>query len=194
MTGRSRSIGKIMYRSTARGASLSPTKASHRMSGGKQAIRAAGIVMLVLSLGACAPLVAPSATAPAAPATPPAASAPAAVAASSAPQPAVRTVASGERQRIGFFYTLNPDCTSGGYTTVRVITPPAHGELTTERGVDYTNYPKEDQRYQCNLKKSPVTDVYYKSNSGYLGTDSTLIEVASPTGITITRIYTITVR
>jgi TonB family protein len=132
--------------------------------------------------------------APVAPATPSAAPASAIVTATSTPQPAARTVASGERQRIGFFYTLNPDCTPAGYMTVRVITSPAHGELTAEQGVNYTNYPKENQRYQCNLKKSPVTDVYYKSNSGYLGTDSTLIEAASPTGTTITRIYTITVR
>ncbi len=142
---------------------------------------------------AASPAVAPSVPAPAAPATPPAA-APAALSASSAPSVAVRTVTSGERQKIGFFYYLNPDCTSGGYMTVRIVTPPAHGELTSDRGDDYTNYPKENQRYQCNLRKSPVTDVYYKSNSGYLGTDSTLIEVASPTGTTITRIYTITVR
>ena len=98
--------------------------------------------------------------------TPPAASAPAAPSASSAPRTAVRTVASGERQRIGFFYYVNPDCTSGGYMTVRIITPPAHGELTTDRGVDYTNFPEENQRYQCNLIKSPVINVYYKSNFG----------------------------
>jgi hypothetical protein len=143
---------------------------------------------------AAAPPVALSVPASAAPATPPAASAPAAPSASSAPRTAVRTVASGGRQRIGFFYYVNPDCTSGGYMTVRIITLPAHGELTADRGVDYTNFPKENQRYQCNLIKSPVINVYYKSNFGYLGTDSTLIETASPIGTTISSIYTITVK
>jgi hypothetical protein len=143
---------------------------------------------------AAAPPVALSVPASAAPATPPAASVPAALSASSAPRTAVRTVASGGRQRIGFFYYVNPDCTSGGYMTVRIITLPAHGELTADRGVDYTNFPKENQRYQCNLIKSPVVNVYYKSNFGYLGTDSTLIEAASPIGTTISSIYTITVK
>jgi hypothetical protein len=135
-----------------------------------------------------------SGPAPVAPATPSAAPAPAVVTATSAPQPAARTVTSGERQRVGFFYYLNPDCTFGGYMVVRIITPPVHGELSTERGVDYTSFPKENQRYQCNLKQSPGIYVYYKSNSGYLGTDSTLIEAASPIGTTFTRTYTITVR
>jgi hypothetical protein len=78
--------------------------------------------------------------------------------------------------------------------TVRIIAPPTHGEVTTDRGVDYTNYPKENQRYQCNLRQSPVSNVYYKSNPGYLGTDTTLIEAVSPSGVPITRIYQITVR
>jgi hypothetical protein len=52
------------------------------------------------------------------------------------------TVVSGERQRIDFISVLNPDCSSAGYVTVRVIAPPAHGELTTEKGIDYPTYPK----------------------------------------------------
>jgi hypothetical protein len=243
---------------------LSPTKVSHSISSGKRSIRAWGVVMLVLSLGACAahtwapgpgmsaadfepakarcsllarhsgsdfaafgsesyvagaavghvigesvrtqqdfndcmlaggwriadqpataapaaqpykrtsdapavaasPPVAPSATAPATPATPPAAFAPAVPSAAGALRTTLRTVASGERQKIGFYYHLNPDCTSSGNMTVRIITPPAHGEVTTDRGLDYTNFPKENQRYQCNLNQSPGSNVYYKSKSG----------------------------
>jgi hypothetical protein len=128
------------------------------------------------------------------PGTPVPASSSAVLPPSSAPQPTPRTVASGERQRIGYFYYVNPDCSSGGYMTVRILTPPGHGEVTTDRGLDYPNYSKENQRYQCNLKQSPVSNVLYKSNSGYVGTDSFLIEAVSPLGSTITRIYQITVR
>jgi hypothetical protein len=128
------------------------------------------------------------------PVSPSAASAPTVASASTTQVPAARTVPSGERQRIGFFAYLNPDCSFPGYMTVRIIAPPAHGEVTTERGVDYTNYPKENQRYQCNLRQSPVSNVYYKSNPGYLGTDHALIEGASPLGTTTTRFYQITVR
>jgi len=48
----------------------------------------------------------------------------------------VLSVVSGERQKIDSIVALNPDCTSSGYVTVRIITLPAHGELTTERGLD----------------------------------------------------------
>jgi hypothetical protein len=52
----------------------------------------------------------------------------------------VRTIVSGERQRIDFYVALNPDCTPQGYVTVRIVTPHVHDELTTERGVDYPLY------------------------------------------------------
>jgi len=90
------------------------------------------------------------------------------------------TVVSGERQRIDFISVLNPDCSSAGYVTVRVITPPAHGELTIEKGIDYPSYPKDNQRYQCNLKKVPLVNAYYRSIPGYLGVDTVTIEWISP--------------
>ena len=114
---------------------------------------------------------------------------------SNAPLTMVTTIVSGERQRIDFISVLNPDCTSAGYVTVRIITPPVHGELTTERGLEYTSYPKNNQRYQCNVRKSPVTNVYYKSTLGYVGEDTATIEWASPIiAMTRTAIYTITVK
>jgi hypothetical protein len=89
-------------------------------------------------------------------------------------------VVSGERQRIDFISVLNPDCSSAGYVTVRVIELPAHGELTTEKGIDYPTYPKNNQRYQCNLKKVPVVNVYYRSIPGYVGADTVTFETISP--------------
>jgi hypothetical protein len=99
------------------------------------------------------------------------------------------------RQRIDFISVLNPDCTTAGYVTVRIITLPSHGELTTERGADYPVYPKDNQRYQCNLKKIPLINVYYKSNPGYVGTDTATIDLESPTiAIARTRTFMITVK
>jgi len=107
----------------------------------------------------------------------------------------MRTIVSGERQRLDFFSWLHPDCTTSGYGTVRIITPPVHGELTMERGVDYTNFPKENQRYQCNLRASPGINVYYKSSPGYVGAEIATIEWESPiTAIAGTITYTITVK
>lgn len=100
---------------------------------------------------------------------------------SSAPRTVVgaRTVASGERQRIGSVGVLYPDCTTAGYATVRIMTPPVHGELTLERGVDYIYYPKGDQRSQC-VGKYPVMNVYYQSSPGYVGADVATVEWVGP--------------
>jgi hypothetical protein len=102
------------------------------------------------------------------------------------------TVVSGERQRINFISVLNPDCSSAGYVTVRIIMPPAHGELTTEKGIDYPSYPQANQRYQCNLKKVPLVNVYYRSVPGYVGVDTVTIEWISPV-IPVAKNSTITI-
>ena len=105
------------------------------------------------------------------------------------------TVMSGKLQRIDFNSVVHADCTSAGYSTMRIITPPTHGELTTEPGVDYPVYRKDNQRYQCNLQKVPVTNVYYKSSPSYVGADTATVEWISPilpTSKTIT--YSIIVR
>ena len=113
-------------------------------------------------------------------------------ASSSAPPTSELTVVSGERQRIDFISVLNPDCSSAGYVTVRVIAPPAHGELITEKGIDYPTYPKDNQRYQCNLKKVPLVNVYYRSIPGYVGVDTVTIEWISPV-IPVAKNRTITI-
>ena len=116
---------------------------------------------------------------------------PASTPASSSALPTM-TVVGGERQRIDFISALNPDCSSAGYVTVRVIAPPAHGELTTEKGIDYPTYPKNNQRYQCNLKKVPIVNIYYRPVPGYIGVDAVTIKVRS-SGFTSYKNSTITI-
>jgi hypothetical protein len=105
------------------------------------------------------------------------------------------TVMSGKLQRIDFISVVHADCTSAGYVTGRIITAPAHGELTMEPGVDYPAYPKNNQRYQCNLRQVPVTNIYYRSSPGYVGDDTATFEWISPIVPTSrTNTYMITVR
>jgi hypothetical protein len=125
-------------------------------------MRAYALVALILTLCGC------MATQPA-PMPPPTSKAP------------ILSVASGERQKIDSIVALNPDCTSSGYVTVRITTPPAHGELTMERGLEYPTFPRKNQRYRCNIQKAPGIDIYYKSYPGYVGADTATIEWTSPT-------------
>ena len=51
-----------------------------------------------------------------------------------------RVVASGTRQRIGFFTALNPDCTSSGEVTIRVTKEPEHGAVETTAATNFAAY------------------------------------------------------
>jgi hypothetical protein len=91
-----------------------------------------------------------------------------------------RVVLSDKRYRLDFFTTLYPDCTSMGYPAIRQVTAPAHGTLTVQEGSDYPGYSKDNQRFACNLKKSPGILTYYQSQPGFAGNDKITIEVIFP--------------
>jgi hypothetical protein len=105
-----------------------------------------------------------------------------------------RTVLSGERRWVGFHLELNPDCTSVGNPTIFVVTPPSHGTLSVEQGTAYPNFPKDNQRYECNRQKAPAALIYYQSSGGYAGPDTATIEVLLPSGFVRTYTYMFTVR
>jgi hypothetical protein len=54
-----------------------------------------------------------------------------------------RVIASGAKQRIGFYASLNPDCTATGDVNVRVTKQPEHGTVEIVATTDYAHYPKE---------------------------------------------------
>ena len=82
-----------------------------------------------------------------------------------------RVVASGTKQRIGFFTYLNPDCTAGGDVNVRVTKQPEHGTVEMSAGSSFPGYPKENLRSRCNEHKVRGQQVYYKSAEKYVGDD-----------------------
>ena len=57
-----------------------------------------------------------------------------------------RVVASGAKQRMNFYASLNPDCSATGDVNVRVSKQPEHGTLETVATTDYTYFPKENIR------------------------------------------------
>jgi hypothetical protein len=104
-------------------------------------------------------------------------------------------VAAGElRLRLDFLYSIQPDCSSAGTTTVRIIEQPQHGTLAIETGQGYTSFPKDNQRYDCNTRRSDGTLVFYEPGSGYTGADSVILYVLYPLGAAQTRHYAVEVR
>jgi hypothetical protein len=71
----------------------------------------------------------------------------------------------GKAERLGVYGNVQKDCTSGPLPTVRVVTPPKHGELNVRSGT---------------LKVGRITRC--KANPGYKGSDEVSYEVRSASG------------
>ena len=86
--------------------------------------------------------------------------------------PMVRGALSGVRQQLNSFYNVNPDCTTGGYPTLKLAKAPQHGQVSVEQGMAFADYPKDNIRSACNGRSVPATLIYYMSEPGYVGADS----------------------
>jgi hypothetical protein len=100
----------------------------------------------------------------------------------------------GQDQPIDYFYSLYPDCSSMGYPTISIITPPQNGAITATDGEANPVYAKDNERAVCNLKKAPVTFVHYAPKPGYRGGDRATVEVLFPLGSFRTIEYVFDVR
>jgi hypothetical protein len=96
--------------------------------------------------------------------------------------------------RLDFLYSINPDCTSIGFATIRMIEQPKHGKITIENGTGFTNFPDSNPRVECNKRKSDGGVVVYEPNPGYTGTDSIEFNAIYSTGSLGKRHYAIDVR
>ena len=74
-----------------------------------------------------------------------------------------RVVASGAKQRMNFYASLNPDCSATGDVNVRVTKQPEHGTVETVATTDYIHYAKENIRSKCNQHKVKGALVNYKA-------------------------------
>jgi hypothetical protein len=93
-----------------------------------------------------------------------------------------RTIASGTKQRIGFFYALNPDCSASGDVNIRVTKQPEHGTAEIAATTLFPNFEKENIRYKCNQHKVRGQQVNYKSAEKYNGSDELELLVLYPGG------------
>jgi hypothetical protein len=105
-----------------------------------------------------------------------------------------RFVVGGQKLRLEFLVAIEPDCSSMGQTAVRVLEQPTHGTLTVENGQGFTNFAKDNQRYECNTRRSDGTLVFYEPKPDYAGADSISLYVIFPGGLAQTRHYSIDVK
>jgi hypothetical protein len=109
-------------------------------------------------------------------------------------QTVTRFVASGAKQRIGFYAPLNPDCSATGDVNVRVTKQPEHGTVQTVATTDYTHFPKENIRSKCNQHKVKGTLVNYKAAEKYTGNDEFDLLILFPAGFAWELHYDMSVR
>jgi RecJ-like exonuclease len=105
-----------------------------------------------------------------------------------------RFVASGAKQRIDFYTSVNPDCSATGDVTVRVTKQPEHGTVETVTTTHYPRYAKENVRSNCNQHKVKGTLVNYKAAEKYTGSDEFDLLILYPGGFAREHHFNITVR
>jgi hypothetical protein len=105
-----------------------------------------------------------------------------------------RIVASGAKQKIGFYVSLNPDCSATGDVNVRVTKQPEHGTVETVTATEYAHYPKENIRSKCNQHKVKGVQVNYKAAEKYSGKDEFDLLILFPSGFAWEHHYDMSVR
>jgi len=105
-----------------------------------------------------------------------------------------RTAAADKRLVVAFLYDLNPDCSSIGFATVRVVENPKHGKLTIENATGFTTFPEKNLRFECNKRRSDGVNLSYDPEPGFTGDDAIVVDVIYPDGNFSKRRYAIDVR
>jgi hypothetical protein len=123
-----------------------------------------------------------------------AAAAPKAVTVDAPTERIARTVPSGSESRIGVYYNVQSDCTSGQIPIARVIKAPTQGKLR----FNSTNFPikraEGDARAHCNGMQVEALAVYYDVPEGLTGVQTITIDSDTRTGSVRRFFYTVTVQ
>jgi hypothetical protein len=108
--------------------------------------------------------------------------------------PIVKGAESGKKQILTSISAVDPDCASQGYAAVTVVKAPQNGQVTSEKGEAFPTFAKDNVRSVCDTKKLPATMLYYTSNPGFTGMDSSVVEVLFPDGVIRRLNFAISVR
>jgi hypothetical protein len=95
----------------------------------------------------------------------------------------------GKDVQVGAYINVLPDCSSGPLPTIRLVKPPAHGQVTVKNAkVKATNYK------QCLALEVPGYIAFYRSAPNFIGDDPFTLEVRFPAGRTELEEITISVQ
>jgi hypothetical protein len=111
-----------------------------------------------------------------------------------APIEIARAAAAEQQARIGFLTNIDPDCTTTPFANVRIVEEPKHGQATLKQDTGFTNFPKENPSFECNKDRSEGTAVFYRSEAGYTGKDSMVVELLYAEGNESSLRYSIDVK
>jgi hypothetical protein len=111
-----------------------------------------------------------------------------------APLELTRAAAAGQQLRVGFLTNINPDCSSTPFASVRIGKEPKHGEATLKDDTGFTNFAKDNPRFECNKQRSDGTAVLYRGEEGYTGKDSVTVEIVYVDGRETSAHYSIDVK
>jgi hypothetical protein len=92
-------------------------------------------------------------------------------------------------QKIRYFHSIKPDCSTTGTVTVRVVNPPTNGRIDVRQNLDFPNFPRSNPRSTCNTTRVPSTEVWYVPNPGFAGADSATFEATYPSGQVLRVLY-----
>jgi hypothetical protein len=81
-----------------------------------------------------------------------------------------------------------------GLRLIRIIQQAEHGEITFENGTGFSNFAKENIRYECNKRRTEGVILSYEPSLGYTGLDSLTVDVIFASGNSGKRHYTIEVK
>jgi hypothetical protein len=98
-------------------------------------------------------------------------------------------VVAGKPHRLGVYGNVQKDCTSGLLPTVRVVTPPKHGELNVRSGKL-----KAGRISRCPKLEAAAQGIFYKPSPTYNGADEVSYEVKSASGKVESHTVRLTVR
>ncbi len=105
-----------------------------------------------------------------------------------------RTLDSGARSKIAYYYNLKANCQVDGVPQISVTKSPSNGALTIGAGNDLPQYPPDSALSVCNQQPVGSAQLFYQSNPKFRGADDFSVQVRYSSSYTQSYTYNVTVR